>query len=65
MMDEFLTVQQAADIADVNISTIKRACAAARLKATKHGQRAWLIRRVDLDDWINNESVHKTGPKPD
>ena len=59
-MDEFLTVSQAAELADRTPSSIRRSIRHKFLKAEKVGS-IWLIRRKDFDEYLANPP--KPGPK--
>ena len=58
-----ITVTEAAKIANVHPSTIRRACADNALPCQRFGARSWMIARDDLQAWIKNDSLHKRGPK--
>lgn len=63
-MDELLSVTQAAKELDVLPDTVRRAAQQGRIKATKVGPRAWVIRREDLEEYrARRQGGGKTGPK--
>lgn len=62
-MDEFYTVEQAATKSGRSVSGIKYAIGRGYLKATRIGQRAFVINPSDLLTWLNNPDAHKPGQK--
>lgn len=62
-MADFLTTEQAAQIAGCNPSTLRYAAESGKLPAVKYGK-TWLIKPDDLQRWIDTPSAHKRGTKP-
>lgn len=63
MSTDFLTLEDAASIANRDPSTIRHAARRGALKATKFG-RAWLITRADLEAWMQSSAYNSNkGPK--
>ncbi len=61
--DELLTVTQAAGIAGVDVSTLRRAAVAGRIKATKLGNQ-WVVTRGNLEKWMESPAHNPNkGPK--
>ena len=50
MADEIYTIAQAAHYLKVCDKTVRRLIKANKLTASKVGDRAWRIRKVDIDD---------------
>lgn len=49
--NDLLSVTKAAKEKGVDAATIRRACAKGKLKCTKIGVRAWVVRWGDLEGW--------------
>lgn len=60
MEDELLTFTEAAQIAGVDTSTLRRAAINKDLKAAKKGN-LWLVKRSDLEKWME-EGRRPMGP---
>jgi excisionase family DNA binding protein len=60
--DELLSVTQAAKELDMHPDSVRRAILQDRLKATKIGPRAWVIRRRDLERY--RETPKQPGGRP-
>jgi excisionase family DNA binding protein len=55
--DDNLTLKQAAEIANRDASTMRRAIERKVLKATKYGT-TWVVRRKDLQEWMQSDSYN-------
>lgn len=60
--NELIDLKRAAEIAEVDPSTLRRAAIAETLTAKKVG-RDWLVKPKDLKAWQDNPDLHKTGKK--
>lgn len=61
-MADFLTVTQAATRAACNVSTIRYAILAGRIRATKYGK-TWLIAPDEFERWLADPEAHKAGAR--
>lgn len=59
MQEELLTVAQAAQYLQVCDKTIRRLISTKKLTASKVGDRAWRIRKVDIDMYLREHSNKK------
>ncbi len=60
--NEMLPLELAAADTDYSPETLRKAAQAGRLNARKMG-RNWFTTPEDLQRWLNDPSVHRSGPK--
>lgn len=60
--DQLLTLTQAAEIAGKDSSVLRKALAKGNLKGRKLGH-GWVVTREDLQAWMDDPQMHKTGIK--
>ena len=51
----FLTPQEVSDLLQVSVQTVRRWIKEDDLPAYKVGPRMWRIRKVDLDEWLEQQ----------
>lgn len=61
--DEHLTLAQAAEVAKVHVNTIRRWVEEDLLRARRAGKRKLLVRRSDLERFLENGPERKDEPK--
>ena len=61
MADEIYTIAQAAHYLKVCDKTVRRLIKANKLTASKVGDRAWRIRKVDIDDYLRHNTNGQEG----
>jgi excisionase family DNA binding protein len=53
--ESFLTPQEISDLLQVSVQTVRRWIKEETLPAYKVGPRVWRIRKIDLDDWLEQQ----------
>jgi len=64
MNDEILTIKEVAEFLKVNERTVYRLAAAKKIPAFKVGN-AWRFKKVEIDQWISEQSSQGTEDKDD
>ena len=64
MSDEILTIKEVAEFLKVNERTVYRLAAAKKIPAFKVGN-AWRFKKVQIDQWISEQSSQGTEDKDD
>lgn len=59
--DDLLSTAEAADVMGVTDAHVRRVIGSGELAARRFGERAWMVRRGDAEDWKRVQ--RKTGPK--
>lgn len=61
MTDEILTITQTAEYLKVCDKTVRRLIKSNKLRASKVGDRSWRIRKIDIDEYLNNNKNKMEG----
>jgi len=64
MSDEILTIKEVAEFLKVNERTVYRLAAAKKIPAFKVGN-AWRFKKVEIDQWISEQSSQVTEDRDD
>jgi len=64
MTEQYLTVDQVAEILQLNTQTVRRMLAAGTLPGKKLGAREWRIARAKLDAFMGSESPTPPDAQP-
>ncbi|OOY48203.1 methylation-associated defense system helix-turn-helix domain-containing protein MAD1 [Solemya velum gill symbiont] len=64
MSDEILTIKEVAEFLKVNERTVYRLAAAKKIPAFKVGN-AWRFKKVEIDQWISEQSSQRTEDRDD
>ena len=61
MLDELLTISQAASYLQLSEKTIRRLIKNRQLTASKVGNRVWRIKMTDIDEYLKSHTNGKKG----
>jgi excisionase family DNA binding protein len=61
--DDYMTLKQASEATGIPEVTLRKAARLGHLIAEKLGGQFWVVTQAALDDWLNNPTLHRPGPK--